>query len=86
MLTQLHCYNSLRTDQRSGDPNADGLGLYPGRHELMAGMVGLQTAHRYGNATYWRPTWCLVSVTVLRTVIPVGREIHRRAQNRSYRY
>ena len=28
-----------------------GWGCIPDDHELMAGMVGLQTAHRYGNAT-----------------------------------
>ncbi len=27
------------------------MGCIPDDHELMAGMVGLQTAHRYGNAT-----------------------------------
>src|SRR6476620_12305051 len=28
-----------------------GLGELPDDHRLMAGMAGLQTAHRYGNAT-----------------------------------
>ncbi|MCG7495452.1 glyoxylate carboligase [Vibrio sp. Of7-15] len=32
-------------------PTLMGWGSIPDNHELMAGMVGLQTAHRYGNAT-----------------------------------
>ena len=32
-------------------PTLMGWGVLPDDHELMAGMVGLQTAHRYGNAT-----------------------------------
>ncbi len=32
-------------------PTLMGWGCIPDNHELMAGMVGLQTAHRYGNAT-----------------------------------
>lgn len=32
-------------------PTLMGWGCIPDDHELMAGMVGLQTAHRYGNAT-----------------------------------
>ncbi|MGM0984281.1 MAG: glyoxylate carboligase [Pseudomonadota bacterium] len=32
-------------------PTLMGWGTIPDDHELMAGMVGLQTAHRYGNAT-----------------------------------
>ncbi len=39
------------TDRRAGDPDPDGLGRDPDDHPLMAGMVGLQTSHRYGNAT-----------------------------------
>lgn len=31
-------------------PTLMGWGCIPDDHELMAGMVGLQTAHRYGNA------------------------------------
>lgn len=32
-------------------PTLMGWGSIPDNHELMAGMVGLQTAHRYGNST-----------------------------------
>jgi len=32
-------------------PTLMGWGIIPDDHRLMAGMVGLQTAHRYGNAT-----------------------------------
>ncbi|QGH68944.1 glyoxylate carboligase [Pseudactinotalea sp. HY158] len=32
-------------------PTLMGWGVIPDDHELMVGMVGLQTAHRYGNAT-----------------------------------
>ncbi len=32
-------------------PTLMGWGIMPDDHELMAGMVGLQTSHRYGNAT-----------------------------------
>src|SRR5689334_3249507 len=32
-------------------PTLMGWGVIPDNHPLMAGMVGLQTAHRYGNAT-----------------------------------
>jgi tartronate-semialdehyde synthase len=32
-------------------PTLMGWGIIPDDHELMAGMVGLQTSHRYGNAT-----------------------------------
>jgi tartronate-semialdehyde synthase len=32
-------------------PTLMGWGTIPDDHELMAGMVGLQTSHRYGNAT-----------------------------------
>ena len=32
-------------------PTLMGWGAIPDDHPLMAGMVGLQTAHRYGNAT-----------------------------------
>ena len=33
-------------------PTLMGWGVIPDDHELMAGMVGLQTSHRYGNATF----------------------------------
>ena len=33
-------------------PTLMGWGAIPDDHELMAGMVGLQTSHRYGNATF----------------------------------
>ncbi len=33
-------------------PTLMGWGTIPDDHPLMAGMVGLQTSHRYGNATY----------------------------------
>src|SRR5690348_11213012 len=33
-------------------PTLMGWGVLPDDHDLMAGMVGLQTSHRYGNATF----------------------------------
>ncbi len=33
-------------------PTLMGWGIIPDDHRLMAGMVGLQTSHRYGNATF----------------------------------
>ena len=33
-------------------PTLMGWGIIPDDHDLMAGMVGLQTSHRYGNATF----------------------------------
>src|SRR6202030_2066283 len=33
-------------------PTLMGWGTIPDDHPLMAGMVGLQTSHRYGNATF----------------------------------
>ncbi len=35
-------------------PTLMGWGAIPDDHRLMAGMVGLQTSHRYGNATFMR--------------------------------
>jgi tartronate-semialdehyde synthase len=35
-----------------GIPTLMGWGSIPDDHDLMAGMVGLQTSHRYGNATF----------------------------------
>ena len=35
-------------------PTLMGWGVIPDDHPLMAGMVGLQTSHRYGNATFQR--------------------------------
>ena len=35
-------------------PTLMGWGVIPDDHPLMAGMVGLQTSHRYGNATFLR--------------------------------
>ena len=35
-------------------PTLMGWGTIPDDHRLAAGMVGLQTAHRYGNATMLR--------------------------------
>ncbi|WP_438944469.1 hypothetical protein [Staphylococcus aureus] len=42
---------SFRTGGSFALPTLMGWGCIPDDHELMAGMVGLQTAHRYGNAT-----------------------------------
>ena len=36
-------------------PTLMGWGSIPDDHDLMAGMVGLQTSHRYGNATFTDP-------------------------------
>ena len=50
-----------------------GWGAIPDDHPLNAGMVGLQTSHRYGNATM------LESDFVLGHRQPLGQPAHRRA-------
>ena len=40
-------------------PTLMGWGSIPDDHPLMAGMVGLQTSHRYGNATFLRSDFAL---------------------------
>jgi len=40
-------------------PTLMGWGAIPDDHPLMAGMVGLQTSHRYGNATYLKSDFVL---------------------------
>jgi tartronate-semialdehyde synthase len=40
-------------------PTLMGWGAIPDDHPLMAGMVGLQTSHRYGNATFQRADFVL---------------------------
>ncbi len=40
-------------------PTLMGWGAIPDDHPLMAGMVGLQTQHRYGNATFLRSDFAL---------------------------
>jgi tartronate-semialdehyde synthase len=40
-------------------PTLMGWGAIPDDHPLMAGMVGLQTSHRYGNATFMRSDFVL---------------------------
>ena len=40
-------------------PTLMGWGAIPDDHALMAGMVGLQTSHRYGNATMLAADFCL---------------------------
>ncbi|MGE3290428.1 MAG: glyoxylate carboligase [Geminicoccaceae bacterium] len=40
-------------------PTLMGWGCIPDDHELMAGMVGLQTSHRYGNATFVKSDFVL---------------------------
>lgn len=40
-------------------PTLMGWGSIPDDHRLMAGMVGLQTSHRYGNATFMRSDFAL---------------------------
>jgi tartronate-semialdehyde synthase len=53
-------------------PTLMGWGTDPDDHELMAGMAGLQTAHRYGNAT-------VLASTRARHRQPLGQPAHRRA-------
>ena len=53
-------------------PTLMGWGALPDDHRLMAGMAGLQTSHRYGNATL------LASDFVLGIGNPVGKPAHRR--------
>ncbi len=40
-------------------PTLMGWGTIPDDHDLMAGMVGLQTSHRYGNATFMQSDFVL---------------------------
>ena len=40
-------------------PTLMGWGTIPDDHDLMAGMAGLQTSHRYGNATYLQSDFVL---------------------------
>ena len=40
-------------------PTLMGWGAMPDDHDLMAGMVGLQTSHRYGNATFLKSDFIL---------------------------
>src|ERR671922_314101 len=40
-------------------PTLMGWGTIPDDHRLWAGMVGLQTSHRYGNATFLRSDFVL---------------------------
>jgi tartronate-semialdehyde synthase len=40
-------------------PTLMGWGCIPDDHPLMAGMVGLQTSHRYGNATFLQSDFVL---------------------------
>ena len=40
-------------------PTLMGWGCIPDDHPLMAGMVGLQTSHRYGNATFLKSDFVL---------------------------
>src|SRR5688500_1824527 len=40
-------------------PTLMGWGVIPDDHPLMAGMVGLQTSHRYGNATFLKSDFVL---------------------------
>ena len=44
-------------------PTLMGWGVLADDHPLQAGMVGLQTSHRYGNATCWPRTSCWASAT-----------------------
>ncbi len=40
-------------------PTLMGWGIIPDDHKLMAGMVGLQTSHRYGNSTFLKSDFAL---------------------------
>src|SRR5688572_7785532 len=40
-------------------PTLMGWGVIPDDHPLMAGMVGLQTSHRYGNSTFLKSDFAL---------------------------
>ncbi len=50
-------------------PTLMGWGTIPDDHPLMAGMCGLQTSHRYGNATMLAATSCWASATAGRIAI-----------------
>ena len=56
-------------------PTLMGWGTIPDDHPLMAGMVGLQTSHRYGNATM------LESRLRARHRQPLGQPAHRRRRH-----
>ena len=52
-------------------PTLMGWGTIADDHPLMAGMCGLQTSHRYGNATLWPATLCWALATAGPTATPV---------------
>ncbi len=51
-------------------PTLMGWGSIPDDHRLMAGMVGLQTSHRYGNATFLESDFVSASATAGPTATP----------------
>ena len=51
-------------------PTLMGWGAIPDDHPLMAGMCGLQTSHRYGNANMLASDSCSASATAGRTATP----------------
>ena len=59
-------------------PTLMGWGAIPDDHPLMAGMVGLQTSHRYATPISWNPTSLLASAIAGPTVTPARSRSTRR--------
>ncbi len=67
-------------------PTLMGWGLLPDDHELNAGMVGLQTSHRYGNATFLESDFVLgIGNRWANRHTGQARRLHRRPQVRPRR-
>ncbi len=68
-------------------PTLMGWGAIPDDHVLMAGMVGLQTSHRYGNATMLQSDFVLGHRQPLgQPPHRLGRDLHQRPQVRACRH
>ena len=68
-------------------PTLMGWGVIPDDHPLMAGMVGLQTSHLYGNATMLASDFVVgIGNRWANRHTGVGRDLHERPQVRSRRH
>ena len=61
-------------------------GAIPDDHPLMAGMVGLQTSHRYGNATFLKSDFVLGIGNRGQSSYGLDRELHERTHVRACRH
>ncbi len=68
-------------------PTLMGWGAIPDDHVLMAGMVGLQTSHRYGNATMLESDFVLgIGNRLGQPAHRVDRDLHQRPHLRACRH